>query len=470
MTRQKQIETIILSSLEKNIYKEGDKLTSVRKMAHINNVSVTTVLAAYRHLENMGVLEARPKSGYYIAKQSPVKAKQEPKTHQSYNFESDAQSQIYYNSSAPNFNEDIKYRYSSVYLPSHLSNSQLLFESMSKAMLGYRHRADSVCLRHNVTALTRTLSEQMLNIKCIINPDEFRFSFGLVQTLILALQSCVEVGDTIAVECPGSCDFFFASKLYGVKVLTIRNIPQEGLDLDELERIVKSGEPVRALICTPNFSEPICSMMNIENKRRLSSLCKEHDIAIIEVELTGCYSHESERPLPIKSITPEQVIYIGGIEQALTNIYFCSAGRYHKKLSSLAEIARFTVPAVLQEGLAIYLQSFDGKYLEALNRHLSKSAQDVCRAVQESFPAGTQVSLPAGGLHIWVELPESYDAINLLPIALDNSISYSIGSTNSPGLIFRNCLRLNHAEVAKRALKLNGIYSLGKLFCEHGLQ
>ena len=63
MTRQKQIETIILSSLEKNIYKEGDKLTSVRKMAHINNVSVTTVLAAYRHLENMGVLEARPKSG-----------------------------------------------------------------------------------------------------------------------------------------------------------------------------------------------------------------------------------------------------------------------------------------------------------------------------------------------------------------------------------------------------------------------
>ena len=240
--------------------------------------------------------------------------------------------------------------------------------------------------------------------------------------------------------------------------------------MDELERIVKSGEPVRALICTPNFSEPICSMMNIENKRRLSSLCKEHDIAIIEVELTGCYSHESERPLPIKSITPEQVIYIGGIEQALTNIYFCSAGRYHKKLSSLAEIARFTVPAVLQEGLAIYLQSFDGKYLEALNRHLSKSAQDVCRAVQESFPAGTQVSLPAGGLHIWVELPESYDAINLLPIALDNSISYSIGSTNSPGLIFRNCLRLNHAEVAKRALKLNGIYSLGKLFCEHGLQ
>jgi len=467
MTRQKQIENMILSSLEKNIYKQGDKLTSVRKMARINNVSVTTVLAAYRSLENIGVLEARPKSGYYIAQQSPVKARQEPRSYQSYDFESDAQSQIYYYSSEPNFDDSIRYRYSSVYLPAHLSNSQLLFESMSKAMLGYRHRADSVCLRNNVAALTRSLSERMLNIKCIINPDEFRFSFGFVQTLILALQACVSVGDTVAVECPGSCDFFFAAKLYGVKVLPIRSDPQTGLDLDELEYAVRKNASVRGLICSPNFSEPTCSLMPPESKRRLAEFCKEQDIAIIEAELAGDYSFNTPRPLPIKSMAPEQVIYIGGIEQALTNIYFCAGGKYHKKLSSLAEIARLTVPAVLQEGLALYLQSFDAKYLEVLNRQLKKSSQEVCRAVEESFPDGTRVSYPYGGLHVWVELPKSYDTVKLLPLALKENISYSIGHMSSPGLMFRSSLRLNHAEAANRALKLKGIYLLGKLFCEN---
>ena len=42
----------------------GARLASVREAAKQRQVSLNTVLAAYRHLESRGLIEARPQSGY----------------------------------------------------------------------------------------------------------------------------------------------------------------------------------------------------------------------------------------------------------------------------------------------------------------------------------------------------------------------------------------------------------------------
>ncbi len=44
----------------------GARIPSVRRFARQLGVSVTTVLEAYRRLEDEGLIEARPQSGYYV--------------------------------------------------------------------------------------------------------------------------------------------------------------------------------------------------------------------------------------------------------------------------------------------------------------------------------------------------------------------------------------------------------------------
>ena len=53
-------------SIERGIFQPGDKLPGVRATSSNEGVSPSTVVAAYRHLETEGYIEARPRSGFYV--------------------------------------------------------------------------------------------------------------------------------------------------------------------------------------------------------------------------------------------------------------------------------------------------------------------------------------------------------------------------------------------------------------------
>src|ERR1700745_4220281 len=60
----------VAEGLEKMIGEEilkiGDKLPSVRVLSEEYGISMGTAFQAYYHLEGKGLVESRPKSGYYV--------------------------------------------------------------------------------------------------------------------------------------------------------------------------------------------------------------------------------------------------------------------------------------------------------------------------------------------------------------------------------------------------------------------
>src|ERR1700733_8293487 len=52
--------------IQEEILKIGDKLPSVRMLSEEYGISMGTAFQAYYHLEGKGLVEARPKSGYYV--------------------------------------------------------------------------------------------------------------------------------------------------------------------------------------------------------------------------------------------------------------------------------------------------------------------------------------------------------------------------------------------------------------------
>src|SRR5262245_57138183 len=68
------VATHVASLIERGALRAGDRLPSVRRFARERDVSIATVLAAYRQLENRELIETRPKSGHFVRARSLLAA------------------------------------------------------------------------------------------------------------------------------------------------------------------------------------------------------------------------------------------------------------------------------------------------------------------------------------------------------------------------------------------------------------
>lgn len=71
-------------------------------------------------------------------------------------------------------------------------------------------------------------------------------------------------------------------------------------------------------------------------------------------------------------------------------------------------------PLMTQVVIAEYL-SLGGyeHHLRRLRRAYAERVNQMAQAVVDQFPAGTRVSSPQGGYVLWVEMPETVDALAL---------------------------------------------------------
>src|SRR5260221_12226765 len=68
-TLYKRVALRISELVEHGTLRPGDQVPSIRRCSQQQNVSIATVTQAYRLLEDRGVIESRPQSGYYVRAQ-----------------------------------------------------------------------------------------------------------------------------------------------------------------------------------------------------------------------------------------------------------------------------------------------------------------------------------------------------------------------------------------------------------------
>src|SRR5262249_47757945 len=66
----KQVALRISELIKHGTLRPGERIPSVRRCGEQQNVSIATVMQAYRLLEDRGMIEARPQSGYYVRARS----------------------------------------------------------------------------------------------------------------------------------------------------------------------------------------------------------------------------------------------------------------------------------------------------------------------------------------------------------------------------------------------------------------
>src|ERR1700735_4332056 len=70
--RYEELASFITGLVDGGTLSPGARAPSLRQISRQRRISLSTALQAYRLLEDRGVLEARPQSGFYVAKRAAI--------------------------------------------------------------------------------------------------------------------------------------------------------------------------------------------------------------------------------------------------------------------------------------------------------------------------------------------------------------------------------------------------------------
>jgi DNA-binding transcriptional MocR family regulator len=459
----------VAEGLEKLIGDEtlkiGDKLPSVRILSEEYGISMGTAFQAYYHLEGKGLIESRPKSGYYVRINMrrmpglPRIAEPEPIVDEV--SVQDIVASVYRNIS----NADLL-NFSVSAPPVSLLPAARLNKSMMHALRSSRgHGIPYENIQGN-PELRRQLALLSFNWGGKSSGEDVIVTAGCMEALATCLKATTKPGDTVAIETPTYFGIFQAIESLGLKALEIAADPITGIDPDHLATLIRKF-PVNACLFVPNFSNPLGSCMPDEKKAALVRLITHHRIPLIEDDIYGEMYFGRHRPRTCKSFDEEGwVLYCSSLSKCLAPGYrigWTLPGRFHEQVLRVKRTQTLTGTTITQQAMAHFLGM--GRF-DHLLRRLRKALYTQClrygQGILEYFPAGTKLSRPGGGLVLWVELDRQLNSWRLYQEALKHNISVSPGQLFSARGQFRNCLRISYARPWDGEVE-EGLRTLGNL-------
>ena len=66
LLQYERIARTLSTQIERNVLRPGDRMPSLREMHEQSGASLGTIAHAYESLEDLGLIEVRPRSGYYV--------------------------------------------------------------------------------------------------------------------------------------------------------------------------------------------------------------------------------------------------------------------------------------------------------------------------------------------------------------------------------------------------------------------
>lgn len=426
----------------------GDRLPSVRQLCQQHGVSMSTALQALRHLENQGAVQARPKSGYFVAPRAPklpepmLDLRMEGATLVSMD-------QV--------LHEFLTIVNDPLAVPSfHAAPARsLLPEAKLQALMASVNRRHpeyaSQYQMGGSPALRQEIARRAVSSGVQLHPEEIVITNGGMEAIYLALRSVAQAGDTIVLESPTYFHLLQVIESLGMRVLEIPSHPRTGISLEALDFATQTPGSVRACVLLPNFPNPLGSLVPHENKRRLVQMMAERNITLIESDIYGEIYFGEQRPPVLKSFDEgNDVILCSAFTKTVAPGYrigWVAPGRHFMKTQALKFRTSVACPMLQQEVIAQFIH--DGGYdhhLRRLRAALKTQAHQMADSIARHFPMGCRLSIPQGGLMLWIELPRHVDSREVFALARLEHIGVAPGAAFSITRRFDHFIRLQYGD------------------------
>jgi len=224
-----QVADGIEKMIAEEILKIGDKLPSVRVLSEEYGISMGTAFQAYYHLEGKGLVESRPKSGYYVRfnhrrfRDLPQMRVPEP-------ISTEVSVKEMIATVYRNVNAKLVMNFAVAVPDFSLLPAAKLNKSVVHALRNSKDHGINYENTQGNEELRKQIAKLCFNWGGKFTSDDIIITAGCMEALILSLRTVTKHGDTVAVESPAYFGIYQAMESLGLKAVEISSDPITGPD------------------------------------------------------------------------------------------------------------------------------------------------------------------------------------------------------------------------------------------------
>ncbi|SKA92572.1 DNA-binding transcriptional regulator, MocR family, contains an aminotransferase domain [Paucidesulfovibrio gracilis DSM 16080] len=461
------VERQIMEMIEGGTLEKGDRLPSLRAMRVRTGLSLSTVNQAYMELESKGVIESRPRSGFFVRRsfrrlEAPLPRPANPTPR------------------AVNRSQLIQTVLEAVGNPSlaplgvicpteELLPTKALTRILNRVMREHPTRAMSYETIPGNEELRRQISFRCTDPEAAIKPDDLIITAGAMEGLSICLRALTRPGDNVLIQTPTYYCFLQLLENLGLRAVEVPSGPETGVDPADVASALEKYE-VKACIMCPNFNNPDGSLTPTRAKREILRLLEQRDVPLVEDDVYTDLHFTGPRPCSYKALDNKGMVMLCcSFSKSVCpgwRVGWLAPGRFHDRALEVKATTNVCTASPNQMAMAEFLAA--GLYerqLKRLRSAVEKQMRLMRGLLGQCFPAGTRVTEPRGGAVLWVDLPGQADAVELFYRAKEHGIGVVPGPIFTMQEGFDNCLRLSCGGVWSESLE-QALRTLGSLASE----
>lgn len=263
-----------------------------------------------------------------------------------------------------------------------------------------------------------------------VDPAQVLITTGSQQALDLVGKVLIDSGSRVLVETP---TYLGALQAFAPMEPQIEGVActEDGPDPADLARRAPGA---RFLYVLPNFQNPTGRSLSESARQALVQQAERLGLPLVEDNPYGELWFDQPPPTPLSARHPDGCIYLGSFSKVLAPGlrlgYLVAPPAIFPKLLQAKQAADLHTPGFNQRlASAVLRDGFMERHVptvRALYRLQCRVMLDAL--VHEMGDLGVQWNAPAGGMFLWLRLPEGLDATALLPQAVARGVAYVPGA------------------------------------------
>lgn len=282
-----------------------------------------------------------------------------------------------------------------------------------------------------------------------VDPAQVLITTGSQQGLDLVGKVLLDAGSRVLVETP---TYLGALQAFAPMEPMVQSVPSddEGVDIAALAASVGNGaDQARFLYVLPNFQNPTGRTMSEARRAALVSKAAELGLPLLEDNPYGDLWFESPPPAPLTARNPAGCIYLGSFSKVLAPGlrlgYLVAPPEVFPKLLQAKQAADLHTPGFNQRMVFEVMQGgFLDRHVPTIRTLYRQQRDAMLGALERAMGGlGVQWNQPAGGMFLWLRLPEGMSAVDLLPLAVERGVAFVPGAAFYAGDADPRTLRLS---------------------------
>ena len=315
--------------------------------------------------------------------------------------------------------------------------------------------------------LREWVANRMSTNGATITSDQVIIVSGSQQALDLIGKVFIDEDDTVLVETPTYLGALQAFSLFSPQFISVAS-DENGLDAAQIE--ATDAQNAKFIYALPNFQNPTGRMMSEERRVKLTEVARQHDLLVVEDDPYGALWYESAPPASLLSRMPERVIHMGSFSKVLAPGlrlgYIVAPVEIARKFEQAKQATDLHTSTIAQRVVyEVVKDGFLDEHIPLIRTRYHGQAQTMLGALEAHMPQGVTWNKPAGGMFLWVTLPDGMNAEKVLEQALAQNVAYVPGTPFYANEVSANTLRLAFVTVPAAKIE-TGVATLGKIFAQ----